>query len=333
MEDLMNKAAARSCIDQTDDEINLLDYWHAIWNKWWIIAGLALVTVTITGVVSLSMPNIYQARAVIMPVTSRDSAVGIAAFAQQFGVLPGISPPGSASVSEIVSRLKSNILRERIIRQYNLLPVLSSENGNSRGETGISLNILDHAASLAKAIIPAFRQREQQKDETMSETWEALRLLEGIIKINHDIRMNTVTLSADFRDPHTAAKLVEYFLVALTNYMSSEAKRVAATNQKHLEKQLGSTTDPFIKQKTYNMIAQQIEMGMLAEVKENFAFKVIDPPLAPDKKIRPKRVQLVILSFFAALFVGIGVALLLEYRRKRQERGSTGRLVPPGEGR
>jgi uncharacterized protein involved in exopolysaccharide biosynthesis len=64
------------------------------------------------------------------------------------------------------------------------------------------------------------------------------------------------------------------------------------------------------------MIAQQIETGMMAEVKENFAFKVIDPPLAPDKKIKPKRAQMVMLSLIVALFVGIFVAFFREYIEK-----------------
>jgi uncharacterized protein involved in exopolysaccharide biosynthesis len=98
--------------------------------------------------------------------------------------------------------------------------------------------------------------------------------------------------------------------------MSSEAKRVASTNRKYLEQQLGSTADPFIKQKTYNMIAQQIETGMMAAVKENFAFKIIDPPLAPDKKEKPKRGQMAMLSLTAALFAGIFAAFFKEYLDK-----------------
>jgi uncharacterized protein involved in exopolysaccharide biosynthesis len=64
------------------------------------------------------------------------------------------------------------------------------------------------------------------------------------------------------------------------------------------------------------MIAQQIETGMMAEVKENFAFKVIDPPLAPDKKIKPQRVQIVLLSLVFSLIIGIGIALFMECYEK-----------------
>jgi len=73
------------------------------------------------------MTNIYQATAIIMPITSRDAgggSAGLAALASQLGGLPGIALPSSASLAEIIGLLKSNILRERIIEQYNLMPVL-----------------------------------------------------------------------------------------------------------------------------------------------------------------------------------------------------------------
>ena len=117
-----------------------------------------------------------------------------------------------------------------------------------------------------------------------------------------------------------AAKINEYFLTALTDHMSGEARRVAMINRQYLEEQLGKTADPLIKQKIYNLIAQQLETSMMAEVKENFAFKVIDPPKVPDKKIRPKRTQMVLLSFFASLFMGVFLAFFMEYREKMKSK-------------
>jgi uncharacterized protein involved in exopolysaccharide biosynthesis len=305
----------RPCEDQPGDEIDLLDYWRVIWKQRRMIGLIAALTVIVTAGISLTITDTYQAKAVIMPVTSRESgggSVGLAAIAQQFGGLPGITMPGSSSASEIVSLLKSNILREKIIHQYNLMPVLFYRQWDSRHQTwnkgGVTLNPLYYFSLVGTDSV--------QTQSAVPDTWDALRLLNEIVKINQDAKQNTITIAVDFHDPEMAAKIVEYSLVTLTNYMSSEAKRVAATNRKYLEEQLGSTTDPFIKQKTYNMIAQQIEAGMMAEVKENFAFKVIDPPLAPDKIIRPKRVQMVMLSLLAALFVGVFAAFFREYVEK-----------------
>jgi len=100
---------------------------------------------------------------------------------------------------------------------------------------------------------------------------------------------------------------------------------VAATNRVYLEQQLATTLDPLIKQKTYNLIAEQIELAMMSEVKENFAFKVIDPPLAPDKKTKPKRLMMVVLSFVVALFIGIFMAFFLEFLEKQNIHIDAGR--------
>lgn len=322
MTEQLKQTMGRPSEDQAHHEVNLLDYWRVIWKRRTMIAWIAVVAVLTTVAVSLFMTNMYQAKAVIMPVTSRDSgagAAGLTALVQQFGGLPGISMPGSASASEIVSLLKSNILREKVIQQYNLMPVLFYRQWDAKQRSwkkdGLNLNPEYYFSLLSKAIKPIPSRDAGKSDPDIPDTWDALRLLDEIVKISQDVKQSTVAISVDFHDPDMAAKIVEYFLVTLTNYMSSEAKRVAATNRKYLEEQLGSTTDPFIKQKTYNMIAQQIETGMMAEVKENFAFKVIDPPLAPDRIIRPKRVQMALLALFIALFVGIFTAFFREYLR------------------
>ncbi len=73
------------------------------------------------------MTNIYQAKAIIAPITSKESGAGVgtlSALAMQFGGLPGIVLPGGSSAAEIVNLLKSNILREKVIVRYQLLPVL-----------------------------------------------------------------------------------------------------------------------------------------------------------------------------------------------------------------
>lgn len=322
MTEQANQTIIRHCDGEPDDAINILDAWQIIWKRRRMIGTIVMLAVSAMVILSLFMTNIYRAKAVIMPVIAKDNTgagTGLATLAQQFGGMPGISMPGSASASEIVSLLKSNILREKIIQQFNLLPVLFYQQWNSEQHTwkndGLTLNPARYL-SLPRGMSASNSLPEQKKDLHAPGTWDALRLLAEIVNISQDAKQNTITISVDFHDPEMAAKIVDYFLATLTNYMSSEAKRVAATNRKYLEEQLGSTTDPFIKQKTYSMIAQQIEAGMMAEVKENFAFKVIDPPLAPDKAIKPKRAQMVIISLFAALFVGIVAAFFREYIEK-----------------
>jgi uncharacterized protein involved in exopolysaccharide biosynthesis len=274
------------------------------------------------------MTNIYQAKAVITPITSKDSGAGVgtlSALALQFGALPGIVLPGGSSAAEIVNLLKSNILREKVMERYQLLPVLFYEEWDAEKKDwkrGISLNPLVYLGKLVKAISPGEPQGVAKKDTGVPDVWDGLRTLDSIVKVNQNIKENIIIITVDYYDPEMAAKMVEYFLTTLTDHMSSEARRVATINQKYLEEQLGKTADPLIKQKIYNLIAQQLETSMMAEVKENFAFKVIDPPRVPDKKIKPKRIQMALLSFVVSIFMGVFLAFLMEYyeKAKRKDR-------------
>jgi len=297
-----------------EDEIDLVDLWRVIWQRRKLIVSLCVIVVVATAVISLFMKNIYQTKAVIVPVTGKESGTSgtLAMLASQFGGLPGMVTPGAASAAEIVALLKSNILREEMVKRYNLLPVLFEEKWDPVRKTwkkgGMSLNPLTY---LSRAINPP--PKGAAKEPGVPDMWDALRLLDKIIQINNNVKDNTITITVDFPDPEMAKQITEYLLSTLTDHMSNEAKRVALTNRKYLEEQLTTTSDPLIKQNIYNLIAQQIQSAMMAEVKENFAFKVIDPPKAPDKKSKPKRSVMVTVAFVTSLFLGIFLAFFLNY--------------------
>ena len=311
-----------------EDEINLLDYWRVLRKRQKLIIRVVVAAVLVTVVISLLMTNIYQAKAVITPITSKESGTGagvgaLSALALQFGALPGIMLPGGSSAAEIVNLLKSNILREKVLERNQLLPVLFYKEWDAEKKDwkrGISLNPLVYVGKLVRAITGGEPQGVRKKDAGVPDVWDGLRELDEIVKVNQNVKENIITITVDYYDPEMAAKMVEYILTALTDHMSSEARRVATINRQYLEEQLGKTADPLIKQKIYNLIAQQLETSMMAEVKENFAFKVIDPPKVPDKKIKPKRIQLALLSLVASIFIGVFLAFFMEYLEKAKSK-------------
>jgi uncharacterized protein involved in exopolysaccharide biosynthesis len=305
-----------------EEEITLLSYWHIIQKRRKLIVRVVIAAVLATAVISLLMTNIYQAKAVITPITYKEGRSGDATLSTlmlQFGDISGIRLPGGSSVAEIVNLLKSNILREKIIERYQLLPVLFYKKWDAEKKAwkeGLSLNPLVYIEKLVNIITSATQRGISEKHPDIPDVWDGLRKLDKIVEISHNVKENAITITVDYRDPEMAARMVEYFLTALTDHMSSETRRVATINRQYLEEQLGKTADPLIRQKIYNLIAQQLETSMMAEVKENFAFKVIDPPKVPDKKISPKRIQMAILSFIVSIFIGVFLAFFMEHLEK-----------------
>jgi uncharacterized protein involved in exopolysaccharide biosynthesis len=270
--------------EYSEDQINLLDYVKVILRHKKLILWIMGVVVLGTAGISLLMTPIYQAKAVIGPVTKKNEESAMSMIATQIG----LAPPAATSMFEIINLLKSNVLREQLIRRYNLLPVF-------------------------------FDSDSLQGKSENEQIWKGLRFLKDALQVRPNQKENMVEISMEFKQPKVAADVVQEVLTELNDYMSGEAKRVAQTNQKYLESEIDRTADPFIKAKIYSLIAQQIETSMMAEAKENFAFKILDPPKIPDKKIRPKRAQMVVISFILALFVGIFAAFVLEYVKNHRE--------------
>ena len=276
-----------------DDEINLLDLVKVLLRHKGFIIRFVLVVTIGTAIVALLMTKVYESRAVISPVETPAAQSGLTAMAAQFG----IAAPQSSNYSEIVGLLKSDVLMQRVMEKGKFRDILFDKDDLE----GLSEN---------------------------EKTWEGIRLLkEDILAVKEHKKENIISISARYKDPAIAQSIASTTLSELTDYMTAEAKRVAGANMRHLETQIVNAADPFVRQKIYSLIAQQIETAMMAEAKENFAFKVIDPPRVPDKKVKPKRVLMVVLAFVVSLFLGIFLAFVREhYQRNREEWAEIGKM-------
>ncbi|MBI2413387.1 MAG: hypothetical protein HYV24_09275 [Deltaproteobacteria bacterium] len=291
----------------------IADYLRVVWKRRTIVALFLVAGTLISAASTLFMTDIYRATAVITPVAGKETGGSeMSMVAQQIGGLSGITFPASRPSSEIISLLNSNILREKVIESHNLLPVLFSDRWDGErmiwkdGQNGgLSAQIKRFFFTRPAASIDA-------KDSGPT-LWDGLRELDGIVKISASAKDNTIAIYAEHRDPAFASRLIEILLSTLNQHMSGEARRVAQTNKRYLMEQLGASNDPLIRQKIYNLIAQQIEVYMMSEVKENFAFKVIDPPRTPDRRVRPGKTRFVEAGAALALIGGIFAAFVLEF--------------------
>lgn len=268
------------------DEISLIEIYQTLKKYWKKIIIISFVISGLTIGASFLMTPIFEATAILAPASQQSNPSFMSAFASQLGIIT----PQSPELTEVVALLKSKILQEKVIRKHNLINV--------------------------------FFEPDDLKDKTEDEKiWEALRFFDDNLKVNYKQKDNLIYVSMQFKDPKISADIVNYLIQELKDHMSEEMKRVAITNKKYLESQLNKTMDPFIRAKIYNLIANQIEQTMIAEAKENFSFKVVDPPKPPDKKIKPKRALMAIIAFMSTIMIGIFYAFFKEYLDKLKAGG------------
>lgn len=87
-----------------------------------------------------------------------------------------------------------------------------------------------------------------------------------------------------------------------------------------------------VQETLYGLLTQQYEMARIQEVKDSPTVQILDIAKVPEKKSKPKRASIIILSTFTASFFSVFAAFILEYMEKVKastERGGNGR----GDGR
>jgi uncharacterized protein involved in exopolysaccharide biosynthesis len=114
--------------DFDDDEISLLDILIVLAKHKKLIIGLPLLAAIITAGITLLMPNIYTARAVLMPPQQQQSTA--AAMLGQLGALSGMAPSalGIKNPNDLyVGMLKSRTIADALIEQFDLRALYEKE--------------------------------------------------------------------------------------------------------------------------------------------------------------------------------------------------------------
>lgn len=69
-----------------------------------------------------------------------------------------------------------------------------------------------------------------------------------------------------------------------------------------------------VQEKVFELLTQQYELARIQEAKDDFAFQVLDPAVAPEKKSGPKRAINTLIGLVVSALLGVLLALALELR-------------------
>jgi uncharacterized protein involved in exopolysaccharide biosynthesis len=288
-----------------EDEINLLDYVIVLLKYKWLIFGIVFVTGLSAVIITLMMPNIYRSEATIIPRQQEKSATSSAisalgAFSGMAGEFVGLGGGGDIDKFEVV--LESRELARRVMEKYELMPELFEEHWD-----------------------PIKKQWKENLAPTMQ---DAYRAIVGMLTVSRNRKTEVLTVKFDNEDPRFAKIMADNYLTELSESLREETLKDAAENKRFLQEQLEQTSDPLLKVKISELLAKEIEKETFARAQKYYGFIVLDPPIAPDpnKKVKPKRSLICILSVTIAGFFGIFLAFLIEYIDQIKQGGDEERL-------
>lgn len=303
--------------DYPDDEIDLRELIGIIWQgKWWIIA-ITFVFGLGSLFYSLSLPNIYKSEATLAP-TEEASGGGLSRMAGELGglaSLAGVNLGGKSVDKTIIAIeiLKSRAFIKSYVEKYDILPELMAVDEWNR-DKGIVFDNEIYNLETGEWV----RDVEAPK-KTKPSSWEYVEVFrEDVLEVSKDDTTGFVTLIVNHQSPEIAKQWVTWLIEDINNHMRERDIREASRSLEYLNKELQQTSLSDMQQVFYQLIEQQTQTIMLANVRPEYIFQVLDPAVVPEQKAKPSRALICIVGTFLGGFLSI-VFVMIQYISRKEK--------------
>lgn len=280
-------------------------YLLLVLDSWRLIAVATLIAVVATYILTKTvMTKWYRATAVIEPVP--EGAVenrvegGLGGFAgggmSSFLMISGMD----SQAQEYLTIFRSFTFNTGVALRHNLTnDLLRDDDEKPKTERKLKMKLFD--------------------------------ILKGRFKVDYSIQAHNLSVHFIDRDPVRAQQIVQYYLDDLRELQRREAIRDASDAILSLEKEAKATGDSLLRESLYALVARQLQREKLAEVEADFAFKVLEPPISPDKPYSPSAILNCFVIMMLTPMITSGIILLRQRRAERKVEMPHTRRRPVGE--
>lgn len=288
-------------------ENNQLDYSlhslfkHLVAKKLYILV-FPFVVVLCTAIWSLTLSNTYLSEAILSP-TEEASGGGLSNLSGQLGglaSLAGFSIGGDSTdqVTVALEIIKSRKFLSEFVEKYDIKPQLmaATEWQSDTGKLLFDAEIYDVASQT---------WTRQPKDGRPSEptALEVYERFKELLIVERDNATGLVKISLEFYSPQLAKEWLSLLIHQLNSDMRTREIQSTSENIEYLEVKVEQIGDIEMKSVFYQLIQEQTKQLMLAEVRADFVFTIIDPPYTPELKYAPRRALICIIAGFLSGFL------------------------------
>jgi uncharacterized protein involved in exopolysaccharide biosynthesis len=220
---------------------------------------------------SYSTTPLYKADAVLVP---SEEMLGLNATGalSSLGGLGGIASlvglgAGANKENEAIETLKSRGLTTEYIQAHDLLPILFRDRWDSSAKKW-KVSRFGHFPTLEDGY-RAFDKR--------------------IRTVVENRKTGLTTISVTWKDPVLAKQWTDGLVNAANDLLRTQAIERSNRNLEYLRKASDSTTIMEVKATIYKLMETEIKKQMVAYGGKDYAFRVVDPAVIPERKVFPIR--------------------------------------------
>ena len=296
-----------------DDEIDLSELFNVLWDKIFYIGAITSIFSLISIIYALMLPNIYQSKATLMAVEQSSGMGGMVGRYSGMASLAGISleSKSGSKDQEAIARIKSFEFFSN-----NFLPNIKLENLMAVKKWTQASNTLTYDTSDFNSESRQWVRKAKPPRSNIPSSQEAFEEFMEIMSVNKDKKTLLVTLSVKHKSPFIAQQWVEIMINQIDQVMRDQDRQTATKSIEYLNSLAPTVNYEEIKKALSALQQEQMKRLMMVEANDNYIFKVLDSPIAPELKSQPKRSLIVILVTILGMVLSAVGVLVFNYTRK-----------------
>jgi hypothetical protein len=292
---------------QKYEDIDLMALFKAVWVGKMKIIFVTIIAALLSVFYALSLPNIYKSEVLLTTVgTASVGGSGLGGLSGLAG-LAGVSL-GAKGVDDKtlgLATLKSRLfLTEFITRRDILVPLMALESWDD-GKAKINDKVYDLEKRTWRVKKPGLQ--------------DAYRVFASKLSSSIDPNSGLIKVAISSKSPVLAQQWITWLVEDLNNSMRDWEINEAKRSVFFLEKKLEDTVSVDMRTMFFRLIQKQTETIMLANVKEDYLFRVVDPAIIPEIKSSPNRAVICILGTLFGGFISVLFVLLTYFLQPKKD--------------
>ena len=286
--------------------VNVGEIIGTLWGGKWVISGITAVFAISSVLYALSLPNVYSSTTRL--TQAEQSSNSLSSLVQQYAGLAsvaGLSLGGDdEQISYAIEVLQSRRFLQLLIDKHEILvPLMAAEGWDEQtGTLLIDDELYDTTQNQwVRDVKPPF-----SATPSLEEAHEVWRETFAVNRTG-----SFVSMTVQHYSPALTKEWVEIVVEEINAFVKTQEVEEAERSINYLMQELENTTVAESKTLLYDLIQRQTETIMLANVRDEYVFKTIDPPTVPLEKAGPSRALLCIVMTLVGGFISCFLVLTL----------------------
>ena len=286
----MNLEANLSWQNPDEEEINLHKLIKRLLKSWKIIFCTTFLCIAVSVLYLSLLPKVFKSEILIAP-TLKGSHEG-SSILSQLGSLPslvGLSNTQDIYLDKSLAILETRKFLSSFIKKNDLLPKLFPL----------------QSQTLEGVVVKEVHNQPEVDD--------GIEVLRKAFEVTRNEKTGLITLAVFWSEANATSEWANDLVKHLNDQLRAYAINHSSKRIVYLQNELAKTNLQEIRTIIYNLLEVEKQKAMLANVREDFAFEVLDPAVVPKSPIKKNTVVIISFSSICGILLGTFIVLIMHY--------------------